>query len=165
MLRYYANSFLTNYSGILVPRNNWTGTVIFTDSCRYETIDPENQIDYIKLFGIRKSPLPNNLKKNGAYLTWAYVSQVDKIRIAWYLHTDDKQVISMPIAVAPLVDLKVPVVLDIANYENSFVFNLNGSIVNIDKNKYNIDSFKNGWSLQPWGGGSEPVSHERRIEL
>jgi hypothetical protein len=163
MIHYYPNTFLTNHSGILCPRNNWTGMVIFTDSCRYTTINPDNQDDYVKLFGIRKSPLPTNTNKNGAYLTWCYVPNVDKIRIAWYLHDRDRNFIIMPKAIAPLVELNTPVHLDIANYENNFVFQLGEMNINIEKEDYNIDKFKQGWSLQPWGGGTETISHSRKI--
>lgn len=163
MIHYYPNTFLTNYSGLLLPRNNWSGTVLFTDSCRYTTVDPDNQDDYIKLFGIRKSPLPTNTNKNGAYLVWCYVPSVDKIRIGWYLHDRDRNFISMPMDIAPKVDLNTPVILDIANYKENFVFQLGNMNVNIEKGKYNIDSFKQGFSLQPWGGGTETISHSRKV--
>ena len=165
MIHYYPNTFLTNHSGILCPRNNWSGTVIFTDSCRYTTLDPDNQDDYVKLFGIRKSPLPTNTNKNGAYLTWCYVPSVDKIRIAWYLHDRNRNFVLMPKAIAPLVEIQSPVILDIANYENNFVFQLGEMNVNINKEEKNIDNFKQGWSLQPWGGGTETIGHSRKVEL
>ena len=84
--------------------NIWTKTVVFTESCRYECDDPDNQIDYNKIFGIRKFGLDQF--KNGAYLVWAYAPVVnkpdtilyDKIRIGWYLHDSSGGFEGMPIA-------------------------------------------------------------------
>lgn len=165
MLIYYPNSFLTNFSFRLCLRNNWSGTVVFEDSCRYMTVAPNNQGDYIKLFGIRKSPWPTNTKKNGAYLVWAYVPEVDKIRMSWYLHDRNGGFRFMPVSDAPLFDLNTPIKLDLTNHLESFDYQIGGVKFDVKKANYNIDSFKQGWSLQPWGGGTETIGHARKVQL
>jgi hypothetical protein len=149
--------------------NEWSGTVVFTPSCRYICDDLLNQIDFNKLFGIRKSPLPTNLHRNGAYLAWSYPNKppgdinYDKIRVGWYLHDDNSNVESMPIADCVYVNIDEPVHLSIGNYYNEFVFNLNGQTIYINKSEHNIQNFSNGWRLNPWSGGQETQDHNMYI--
>ena len=152
-ITYYANQHVSNHGYVTYPMNEWSKTVVFTESCRYITNDPLNQIDYNKLFGVRKSALYNY--RNGAYLVWAYKPEIDKIRIGWYLHDDDGNFISMPIAQSIYVNINEPVYLYLRNYNNTFVYNLDGVTVNINKSQYDIDNFSNGWRLSPNFGGQE----------
>ena len=166
---YYTNQHISNQGYITYPMNQWNAIVTFTSSCRYITSDPLNQIDYNKLFGVRKNGVNNY--KNGAYLVWAYVPQVntsdgvifDKIRIGWYLHDDDGNFEGMPIAESIYVDLNTPVQLNIYNYNAFFWFNLNGNSYYINKSEHNIDNFSNGWRLSPNFGGQETPDYNITI--
>lgn len=168
MIHYYPNTFLTNHSGILCPRNNWSGTVIFTDSCRYTTVDPLNQDDYVKLFGIRKSPFFNY--QNGAYLGWCYPNYPighanhNKIRIGWYLHNENGKFVLMPLSETIYVNINDPVIMGVKNYSTNFVYNLNGKIIDINKSAYSIDNFAKGWRLSPNFGGDETQDHNMVIQ-
>lgn len=165
MLIYYPNTFLTNFSFRLCLRNSWSATVVFESSCRYTTVDNRNQDDFVKLFGIRKSPWPTNTRVNGAYLAWCYVPEGDKIRAAWYLHDRNGSFKFMTKTDAPLFDIGKPVSLSLINHDESFDFQLGDVKAEIEKAKYGIDNFKQGWSLQPWGGGTETIGHTRRVQL
>ena len=164
-LIYNANSFFTNQSGLLVPRNNWTGEVKFTESCRYITDDPDNQGDWIKLWGIRKNIYPWDLYKNGIYLVWSYKPSTDKIRMYYYLHDKDgNHSLGIPPDVVT-VNIGSWINIDVANYKENFVVHIGESSWNIDKTSNNILDFKQGYSLQPWGGGSETIPHQRVVEF
>lgn len=168
-ITYYANQHISNHGYITYPMNQWDKTVVFTSSCRYITDDPLNQDDWNKLFGIRKNATNNY--KNGAYLVWCYIPQVttpdgilyDKIRIGWYLHDDDEDFVLMPLSETIYVDLNTPVYLYLRNYNNTFVYNLDGVTVNINKSQYDIDNFSNGWRLSPNFGGQETPDHNVTI--
>lgn len=170
-LVYYANTHLTNMNFPTTPMNVWSGTVIFKSSCEYYCQDTLNQDDYNKLFGIRKSPL--YLHRNGAYIGWCYVPEVElpdgtlynKIRLAWYLHDDDGSFVLMPLSETVYVDLNTPVYLYIRNHNNNFTFVLNDEVFYINKWAYNIDNFSNGWRLNPWSGGSETQDHNMIISI
>jgi hypothetical protein len=170
-ITYYEGGHISNHGYITYPMNEWSSTVVFTESCRYETNDPLNQDDWNKLFGVRKSALSNT--KNGAYLVWCYVPYsiiasdtiVDKIRIGWYLHDDDGDFIPMPLNQTIYVNLNTPVYLYLKNYYNNFVYNLNGQNIPIMKGLYNIDNFSNGWRLSPNFGGQEVPDHNVIITI
>lgn len=161
-ITYYANQHVTNHGYITYPINIWTKTVVFTPSCRYECEDPLNQIDYNKLFGIRKFGLDQF--KNGAYLVWAYKPSTDQIRIGWYLHDADGNFEGMPIAQSIYVEIGEPVYLYLRNYNNCFVYNLNGQTININKSEHNIVNFSNGYRLSPNSGGDETQDHNMVIQ-
>jgi len=170
-ITYYAGQHITNHGYVTYPMNQWSSTVVFTSSCRYETTDPLNQDDWNKLFGVRKSAL--NQYKNGAYLVWCYVPYsiigndtiIDKIRLGWYLHDDDGDFIPMPLTQTVYANLNTPVYLYLRNYETNFVYNLNGVPVYINKSSYNIDNFSNSWRLSPNFGGDETPDHNVIITI
>jgi hypothetical protein len=160
-ITYFANQHITNHGYITYPMNQWSKTVVFTESCRYECQDPLNQIDYNKLFGVRKFGL--NQFKNGAYLVWAYKPQTDQIRIGWYLHDSNGNFEGMPIAESIYVEIGEPVYLYLRNHNSYFVYNLNGQMININKEDHQIDNFSNGYRLSPNSGGDETQDHDMVI--
>ena len=170
-ITYFANQHITNHGYITYPMNIWSKTVVFTESCRYECDDPLNQIDYNKLFGVRKFGLDQF--ENGAYLVWAYAPVVnkpdtilyDKIRIGWYLHDSSGGFEGMPIAESVYVDIGVPVYLYLRNFKDWFIFNLNGQIVNIYKSDHDILNFSNGYRLSPHSGGQETQDHNMIVSF
>jgi len=169
-ITYFANQHLTNHGYITYPMNVWTKTVVFTPSCRYECEDLLNQDDWNKLFGVRK--FGSDQSKNGAYLVWCYVPYSiiqgdtieDKIRIGWYLHDRYGNFYPMPLTETIYVDIGVPVYLYLRNYQTYFIYNLNGTVVNINKADYNILNFSNGWRLSPNSGGQETQDHNMVIQ-
>jgi hypothetical protein len=169
-ITYYANQHVTNHGYITYPMNQWSKTVVFTPSCRYECNDPLNQDDWNKLFGVRKNAVEQF--KNGAYLVWSYVPYsiiqgdtiIDKIRIGWYLHDQNGNFDPMPLIETIYVDIGVPVYLYLRNFQTYFIYNLNGTVVNINKAQYNILNFSNGWRLSPHSGGDETQDHNMVIQ-
>lgn len=162
-LVYYANQHFTNMNWPTTPMNVWSATVTFHRSCEYYCQDEENQIDYNKLFGIRKSPLA--LHRNGAYIGWNYVPAKDSIRLAWYLHDDDGGFESLPIPQTIYVALEDPITLYIANYNAYFIYVLDNHFLHINKSAHNIDNFSNGWRLNPWSGGQETQDHNMIVSI
>jgi len=166
---YQANQHVSNHGYATYPMNEWSKTVIFTESCKYTTDDPLNQDDWNKLFGVRKSALSNS--RNGAYLVWCYPNypighiNYDKIRIGWYLHDDDGDFIPMPLSQTVYVNINEPVYLYLKNYNSNFVYSLNWNTYYINKAQYNIDNFSNGWRLSPHFGGQETPDHNVVITI
>lgn len=169
-ITYYANQHVSNHGYITYPMNQWSKTVVFTPSCRYECIDPLNQDDWNKLFGVRKNAIEQF--KNGAYLVWCYVPYsiiqgdtiIDKIRIGWYLHNNAGNFDLMPLTETIYVNIGVPVSLYLRNFQTYFIYNLNGQAIYINKADYNILNFSNGWRLSPNSGGDETQDHNMVIQ-
>lgn len=128
-------------------------SLILTESCKYESKDPQNQYDVNKVFGMSDG---GDHKENSARIGWRYVG--DKIELHAYTHYngnfDFKKICD--------IDTEKEYQCQISFLENEYQFIVNGVSVYMPRYK---NSDKKKYLLYPYFGGDEVAPHDMILKI
>lgn len=136
-----------------IKRDNIRFEIVLTESCKYETINPENQLDVNKLFGFSDG---GGHMKNSARMGWRFVN--DELELMAYTHYNGKFDFKKICNVNPNVHYECKINCLPDKYE----FIVGDNTVYMDR--YWLYSGKR-YLLWPYFGGDEVAPHDITIKV
>lgn len=130
-----------------------TFTFILTESCKYESIDPINQYDVNKLYGMSDGGVHTD---NSARVGWRYLN--NKLEIMAYTHYNGNFQFEKICEVEPNNVNSC----QISFLDDMYQFNVNNNIVYLPRYK---NTSKRKYLLYPYFGGDEVAPHDIEIKI
>ena len=127
--------------------------VIFDESAIYETVDPLNQYDVNKLWGL--SDCGTGHMKNSIRFGWRWLN--DSLEIHWFQHENGDFYFDK----IKTVDINQIINLELELRESDYLLSVDGVTKTISRNCGNNNDKK--YKLYPYFGGDETAPHNIKI--
>ncbi len=126
----------------------------FDNSARYSTVDPSNQADINKLYGV--SDCNTNHQSNSARFGWRWYN--DRLEIHAYTYVQGKRNIAYITSVQP--GQKNSYAIQIG--DGAYTFTVNEKSLSMPRT---CSQAASGYQLYPYFGGDEPAPHDISIRI
>ncbi|WP_241738888.1 hypothetical protein [Pontibacter beigongshangensis] len=127
---------------------------VFDSSAVYETVDPANQADINKLYGL--SDCGSLHQQNSARFGWRWYNNRLEIHAYTYNNSTRKSVF------IAAVELGKPFVYELALKDGSYVFTVDEKQVSVPRA---CSGLMDSYQLYPYFGGDEAAPHEIKIRI
>ena len=127
---------------------------IFDESAQYTSIDPNNQYDVNKLYGV--SDCGTSHTKNSIRFGWRWLN--DSLEILWYKREDG----DFSFGNITTVDLNTSYYYSITITEDLYIMSVDGVEIQVDRKC--SDTYKK-YYLYPYFGGDEKAPHNITIRI
>jgi len=138
--------------------NKLAYNVKFTDSCKYITVDPLNQTDVNKLFGMTTGL--TSVHKDSARFGWRYMPATGKIMLHAYVYSKG---IARNFDIEE-VDINWSIDLEIVRTANAYFFHINNKIAKTVIDDVSTEKSVN-FQCFPYFGGTEAAPHDIELEM
>jgi len=135
--------------------NHFVFDVVFDSSAIYKTVDPVNQADINKLFGV--SDCKSNHMDNSMRFGWRYYN--DKLQLLWFKHEKGTFDYGFIKYIRPNISYSCTMTIQ----DDSYVMSVDDTCVIIPRNcnKFNYTRY----ILWPYFGGDEAAPHDIKIKI
>ena len=149
------NNYCENNSYPVIKLSSLKFKAIFDSSCIYATVDPNNQADINKLYGLSDCQTLHHA--NSARFGWNWMD--GKMHIHAYCYVDSVR----QYRELGTVDLNKEIECSIEMLRKQYVFTLNGKKDTVQR--HCSDTVAHGVKLLPYFGGDEPAPHDVRVKV